>query len=38
MRWIVVLAAGAAASMAVGGGTGGRLLGAVVRELARVVV
>jgi len=37
MRWVLVLAAGAGAAHLAGGGAAGRLIGAVVREVARVV-
>ena len=37
MRWFVILGFGAAAAQLAGGGATGRLIGAVVRELARAV-
>jgi len=37
MRWYLILGGGLLASLAVGGGTVGRLLGSVVRELLRAV-
>lgn len=38
MRWVLVLTVGAAVAAVAGGGTVGRLLGAVARELARGVL
>lgn len=37
MKWVGILAVGAAVASAVGGGPIGRLAGAVARELARAV-
>jgi len=37
MKWVAILAVGAAVSTMAGGGTVGRLLGAVAREVARAV-
>jgi len=35
MKWWLILGAGAGAAALAGGGTTGRLIGAVVREIAR---
>ena len=37
MRWWLIIGAGAVAASLAGGGVGGRLFGALVRELARAV-
>jgi hypothetical protein len=37
MRWWLILGAGAAASALIGGGAVGRILAAVVREVARAL-